>query len=125
MPVGMGTFSVTVVRSLFRPGQGTPLKALLIILLLCVSGCSWFHRKPHAPDPSEFIVIGAPVGSQVFVDGVQAGQPKEVAKQPQAVEVTPGTHVVEVRVGETVAYRENAYVTPGEKHVISVLSGRN
>jgi hypothetical protein len=125
LAVGMAAFSGTVVRSLFRPGQGTPLKALLIILLLCVSGCSWFHRKPHAPDPSEFIVIGAPVGSQVFVDGAQAGQPKEVAKQPQAVEVTPGTHVVEVRMGDTVAYRENAYVTPGEKHVISVLSGRN
>jgi hypothetical protein len=113
----------SVVRCLFRPGPGTPLKAFLIILLLCVSGCSWFHRKPHAPDPAELIVIGAPVGSQVFVDGVQAGQPKAVAKQPQEVEVTPGTHILEVRVGDTVAYRENTYVTPGEKHVISVLSG--
>ena len=100
------------------------MKALLIILLLCVSGCSWFHRKPHAPDPTEFVVVGAPVGSIVFVDGVQAGQAKEVAKQPQEIEVVPGTHVVEVRMGDTVAYRENTYVTPGEKHVISVLSGR-
>jgi hypothetical protein len=114
-----------VVRSLFQPGQGIPLKAFLIILLLCVSGCSWFHRRPHAPDPTEFVVAGAPVGSLVFVDGVQVGQAKEVANQPQEVEVTPGTHVVEVRVGDTVAYRENAYVTSGEKHVISVLSGRN
>jgi hypothetical protein len=31
---------------------------------------------------------------------------------------------VEVRVGDTVAYRENTYVAQGEKHVISVLSGR-
>jgi hypothetical protein len=113
----------TVVRSLFPPSQGIPLKAFLIILLLCVSGCSWFHRKPHAPDPTEVVVVGAPVGSTVFVDGVQAGQAKEVAKQPQEVEVAPGTHVVEVRVGDTVAYRENTYVTRGEKHVISVLSG--
>jgi hypothetical protein len=114
-----------VVRCLFPPGQGIPLKALLIILLLCVSGCSWFHRKPHAPDPTELVVVGAPVGSLVFVDGVQAGQAKEIAKQPQEVEVAPGTHVVEVRTGDTVAYRENTYVTRGEKHVISVLSGRN
>ena len=119
--MGMGSY---VVRSLFRQGQGIPLKALLIILLLCVSGCSWFHRKPHAPDPTQLVVTGAPVGSIVFVDGVQAGQAKEVAKQPQEIEVAPGTHVVEVRVGDTVAYRENTYVTPGEKHVISVLSGR-
>jgi hypothetical protein len=99
------------------------VKALLIILLLCVSGCSWFHRKPHAPDPTELIVVGAPVGSLVFVDGVQAGQAKEVANRPQEVEVTPGTHVLEVRVEDTVTYRENAYVTPGERRVISVLSG--
>src|ERR1700727_2639320 len=72
--------------------QGTPLKTLLIILLLCVSGCSLFHRKPHLPEPSELIVTGAPVGSVVFVDGVQAAQPKEVANRPQEVEVTPGTH---------------------------------
>lgn len=99
------------------------MKAFLIFLLLCVSGCSWFHRKPHAPDPTELIVVGAPVGSLVFVDGVQAGQVKEVAHQPQEVDVAPGTHVLEVRVGDTVAYRENAYVAPGEKRVISVLSG--
>ena len=114
-----------MVRCLFPPGQGTPLKTFLIILLLCVSGCSWFHRKPHVPDPSELVVTGAPVGSVVFVDGVQAAQPKEVANRPQEVEVTPGTHVLEVRVGDTVAYRENTYVTQGEKRVISVLSGRN
>jgi hypothetical protein len=59
----------------------------------------------------------------VFVDGVQAGQAKEVANQPQEVEVAPGTHIVEVRTGDTVAYRENTYVKPGEKRVISVLSG--
>jgi hypothetical protein len=61
----------------------------------------------------------------VFVDGVQAGQAKDVANRPQQVDVTPGTHVVEVRTGDTVAYRENTYVAAGEKHVISVLSGRN
>jgi hypothetical protein len=99
------------------------LKAFLIILLLCVSGCSWFHRKPHAPDPTELVVVGAPAGSLLFVDGVQAGQAKAVTRQPQEVEVTPGTHIVEVRIGDAVAYRENTYVTPGEKHVISVLSG--
>lgn len=112
-----------MVGSLFPPGQGTPLKTFLIILLLCVSGCSWLHRKPHAPDPTELVVVGAPVGSMVYVDGVQAGQAKEIARQPQEVEVAPGTHVVEVRIGDTVAYRENTYVTPGQKHVISVLSG--
>ena len=101
------------------------LKALLIVLLVCVSGCSWFHRKAHVPEPTELIVTGAPVGSIVFVDGVQFGQAKEVLNRPQELQVAPGTHTVEVRMGDTVAYRESTYVAPGDKRVIAVLSGRN
>ena len=102
----------------------SPLKAFLIILLICVSGCSWFHRKA-LPEPTELIVTGAPVGSIVFVDGVQSGQAKEVLNRPQELEVAPGTHIIEVRMGDTVAYRENTYVAQGDKRVIAVLSGRN
>jgi hypothetical protein len=101
------------------------LKAVLIILLVCVSGCTWFHRRPPVPEPTELIVTGAPVGSIVFVDGVQSGQAKEVLNQPQQLQVAPGTHTVEVRMGDTVAYRENTYVAQGNKRVIAVLSGRN
>ncbi len=32
-------------------------------------------------------------------------------------------HVLEVRVGDSVTYRENTYVALGEKHVVRVLSG--
>lgn len=101
------------------------MKAVLIILLVCVSGCTWFHRRPPVPEPTELIVTGAPVGSIVFVDGVQSGQAKEVLNQPQQLQVAPGTHTVEVRMGDTVAYRENTYVAQGNKRVIAVLSGRN
>jgi hypothetical protein len=101
------------------------LKGLcVVVLLVCVSGCSWFHRKAHAPAPTELIVTGAPVGSIVFIDGVQAGQAKEIINRPQEVEVSPGMHTLEVRMGDTVAYRENTYVAQGDKRVISVLSGR-
>jgi len=100
------------------------LKALLIVLLVCVSGCNWFHRKA-LPEPTELIVTGAPVGSIVFVDGVQFGKAKEVLNRPQELEVAPGTHTIEVRMGDTVAYRENTYVAQGDKRVIAVLSGRN
>jgi hypothetical protein len=56
---------------------------------------------------------------------VQTGQAKEVINRPQAVEVSPGMHTLEVRMGDTVAYRENTYVAQGDKRVIAVLSGRN
>jgi len=37
--------------------------------------------------------------------------------------VAPGTHLVEVKVGESVTYRENTYVAVGQKRVVTVLSG--
>jgi hypothetical protein len=90
--------------------------------LLCLSGCSWFHRKPHVPPPAEFVVTGAPTGAVLLVDGATAGHEVE-GRKPQVLDVTPGTHVVEVKVGDTVTYRENAYVAAGEKRLIQVLSG--
>jgi hypothetical protein len=68
------------------------------------------------------VVTGAPAGALLFVDGAAAGQEVE-ARKPQVLDVTPGTHIVEVRVSDTVTYRENTYVAAGEKRLIQVLSG--
>jgi hypothetical protein len=103
--------------------KASRLKVSVLIALACLSGCSWFHRKPPAPDPTELIVTGAPADSVLFVDGVQAGQPSE-ANRPQVLDVTPGTHTLEVRTGDTVAYREDTYVAQGDKRVVTVLSGK-
>ena len=98
------------------------VRVIIIVALLCLSGCSWFHRKPHVPPPPELVVSGAPAGAFLFVDGAAAGQEVE-ARKPQVLVVSPGTHVVEVRVGDTVTYRENTYVAAGEKRLVQVLSG--
>jgi hypothetical protein len=100
------------------------LKVSLLIVLALLSGCSWFHKgKPPVPDPTELIVNGAPVGSVLFIDGVQAGQPKEAGNRTQVVDVSPGAHTLEVRRDGSVAYRENTFVTSGKKVVITVLAG--
>ena len=101
------------------------MKVSFLIVLLLLSGCSWFHRKPPAPEPTEFIVTGAPVGSLLFVDGVQTGHATEAGNRTQVLEVTPGTHTLEVKLGDTVAYRENSYVAARGKVVITVLSGNS
>jgi hypothetical protein len=98
------------------------VRIVIIITLLCLSGCSWFHHKPRVPPPAEFVVSGAPTGAVLFVDGAAAGHEVE-ARKPQVLDVAPGTHVVEVKVGDTITYRENAYVAAGEKRLIQVLSG--
>jgi hypothetical protein len=102
------------------------LKVSVIVFAVLLSGCSWFHaKKPVAPPPAEFIVTGAPVGSLLFVDGVQAGQAKEAGHQSQVVAVAPGTHILEVKVGDAVVYREDSDIDVGKKRVITVLSGAN
>lgn len=102
------------------------MKLSVIVFAVLLSGCSWFHgRKPVAPPPAEFIVTGAPVGSLLFVDGVQAGEAKEAGHQSQVVQVAPGTHILEVKVGDAVVYREDSDIDVGKKRVITVLSGAN
>jgi hypothetical protein len=105
---------------------GCRLKPSLLILSICLVGCSWFHKRtPPPPPPPQLIVTGVPAGAVLFADGVQAGQTAEVNDRTQVLEVSPGTHTLEVKRGDTVAYRESAYVTAGDKRVITVLSGTN
>ncbi len=75
------------------------------------------------PDPTEIIVTGAPAGSLVFVDGLQTGQAAAHNDQSQVLNVSAGAHKVEIHMGDTVVYREDTYVGPGERRVVNVLSG--
>jgi hypothetical protein len=75
------------------------------------------------PDPTEIIVTGAPVGSLVFVDGVQTGQPTATNDHPQILIVAAGAHKVEIHMGDAVVYREDTYVSLSEHRVVVVLSG--
>ena len=101
------------------------MKTFIILAVTMLSACSWFNSRSRAPDPSRFIVTGAPKGSIVFVDDVQQGQAAESNVKPQLVDTAPGQHKVEVRFGDTVVYRENIYINSGEKRVVTVLSGSN
>ena len=75
------------------------------------------------PDPTEIIVTGAPTGSVVFVDGLQTGQAATANDHTQVLNVAAGAHKVEIHVGDSVVYREDTYVGPGERRVVMVLSG--
>lgn len=105
------------------------MRKSLLLVLLCLSGCSWFHsgwfhaKAPVGPEPPQLIVTGAPPGSALFIDGVQVRPASEAGSHAQVVEVTPGTHTLEVRKGDAVAYRENFDIAAGDKRVIPVLSG--
>jgi hypothetical protein len=96
------------------------------VTLACLSACGWFaSKKTQLPDPTEIIVTGAPAGSIVFVDGLQAGREITLNDHPQVLNVAAGAHKVEVHLGDRVVYRENTYVGLGEHRIVRVLSGSN
>lgn len=105
------------------------MKYLGLIPVILLTGCSWlhthswFHKQPVPPDPTQLVVNGAPQGSILLIDGVQAGTENPSATKPQLVDVAPGMHTVEVKVRDKITYRESTYVAAGEKHLVIVLSG--
>ncbi|MGA2398101.1 MAG: hypothetical protein ABSG30_08600 [Steroidobacteraceae bacterium] len=101
------------------------MKATLFIMMALLTGCGWFHRTKPAPDRPELIVTGIAPGARVFVDGVQAGDAQDKSHRSRVIDVAPGTHTVEVKMGDTVTYRETAYAGPGDKRVVTVLSGNS
>jgi len=105
------------------------LKYQYLVPLLFLTGCSswhvnsWFHKRPVPADPTQLVVTGAPAGSVLLIDGVQAGPESALADKPQLVDVAPGMHSVEIKVRDKIAYRESTFVVVGEKHAVVVLSG--
>ena len=99
------------------------MKIFMFLALTCLSACSWFHREKAPPEPTAFIVTGAPAGSIVFIDDAQIGQVAKFNDKSQVLNVAAGAHIVEVRTDSTVIYREQTYVGSGERRVIKVLSG--
>jgi hypothetical protein len=100
------------------------LKVFLLLTLICLSGCSWFGFRKHVtPEPTEFIVTGAPRNSIVFVDGSPAAAENSDNDHPQVIDVAPGAHTVEIRVGDRTVYREETDVAAGGHRVVKVLSG--
>ena len=102
------------------------MRILVLVTMGCLSACGWFgSRKAQLPEPTEIIVTGAPAGSIVFVDGLQAGQATALNDHTQVLNVAPGAHKVEIHVGDSTVYREETYVGRGEHCMVRVLSGLN
>jgi hypothetical protein len=102
------------------------VRVVVLIILACLSACSWIaarSSKSPLPDPTAIIVTGVPLGSLVYIDGLQSGQAAAHNDQSLVLDVAAGAHIVEIHLGDTVVYREDTYVGPGERRVVSVLSG--
>src|SRR5260221_11862165 len=91
--------------------------------LACLSACSWFgSRKQELPDPTEIIVTGAPAGSLIFVDGLQAGQETAVSDHPQVLIVAAGVPKVGKNTWGKGGYSEGTSVGLRQHTVVTGLS---
>ena len=101
------------------------VSTLSLMTLMALSGCSWFGAKKAAPLSPQIVVTGSPAGSLLLIDGVQVGDASIVNDRPRILDVSAGTHEVEVQVGDAVVFREETYVGSGEIRTVRVLSGLN
>jgi hypothetical protein len=97
------------------------MKHLVVFAVIGLAGCSWFHHKPPRNPPSEYIVTGAPAGAVILMDSAPQGE-AVVKGRAQVFVAPPGYHLLEVRVGDGIAYREQTYLSLGEHQVVHVLS---
>jgi hypothetical protein len=99
------------------------LRVTVLIIVSLLSACSWLGgRRAAPPDAPEILLTGAPRGSLVFVDGVQVAAASQ-KDESLVVRVAPGAHTVEIHADDKVVYREETYAGPGERRVVTVLSG--
>jgi hypothetical protein len=100
------------------------MKAVLVLMLIGLSGCSWLgFKKTVTPAPTELVVTGAPANSIVFVDGTPAAPENADNDHPQVIAVAPGAHTVEIHVGDRTVYQEQTEVAAGGRRLVKVLSG--
>ena len=93
--------------------------AILMVLVL-VAGCAMPTSTTSSKNENPgVLVVGAPPGAVVYVDGLEMGLAEQYAEK-QALEVLPGRHVVEIRSDSSVIHREEIFSGTGSIRTIEV-----
>jgi len=95
----------------------------LVIVALLVGVRTTHTTVKTGSSPPTLIVRGAPAGSILYVDGLSMGNAAQFDGNPKTLAVLEGTHQVEVRVGDSVVYKEKAFTNSGESHTVAVSPG--
>jgi hypothetical protein len=96
----------------------------ILLTVALLTACALPHTTVKTGSaPPTLIVKGAPAGSILFVDGLAMGNAAQFDGNPKTLAVLEGTHQVEVRLGNSVVYREKAFASGGESHTVTVSRG--
>ncbi len=91
--------------------------ALPLLLLACADPVTVTRAVDDRPT---ILVQGAPKGAVLFVDGKPVGSASAYAGDPGVLRVEPGTHVFEVRLGETLLMSRKVFLGGGEQRTLDV-----
>jgi hypothetical protein len=94
--------------------------AALVLLSACTLPQTTVRTGSSQPS---LIVKGAPSGTVLYVDGLAMGPAPQFEGNPKVLAVLEGPHQVEVRQGSSVLFHDKVFVSSGETHAITLLSG--
>jgi hypothetical protein len=97
-----------------------PTSAAVLSIAVALSACMPQTAVRTGVPPPTLIVIGAPTGSHLFVDGLEMGDAAQYDGNPKVLAVLEGTHQLEVRLGANVVFAEKAFVSSGQSHTVEV-----
>jgi len=95
----------------------TAALALPLLLLCCADPVTVTRAVDDRP---RILLQGAPKGAVLFLDGRSMGSAEAYAGDPGVLRVEPGTHVLEVRLGETLLMSQKVFLGGGEQRTLVV-----
>lgn len=95
----------------------TAALALPLLLLCCADPVTVTRVVDDRP---RILLQGAPEGAVLFLDGRSMGSAAAYAGSPGVLLVEPGTHLLEVRLGETLLMSQKVFLGGGEQRTLVV-----
>jgi len=94
-------------------------RAILILplLLACADPVTVVRTVDARP---RILVQGAPAGAVLYVDGKPMGEAAAYAGAPGVLVLEPGTHVLEIRAGDTLLLSQKVFLGGGEQRTVTV-----
>ncbi|BDU72014.1 hypothetical protein [Mesoterricola silvestris] len=95
----------------------TAVLALPLLLICCADPVTVTRAVDDRP---RILLQGVPEGAVLFLDGKPMGSASAYAGNPGVLLVEPGTHLVEVRLGETLLMSSKVFLGGGEQRTLAV-----